>query len=132
VDNAWQRFSQATQGTQKRAEQVVRALVRRGEVEAARSERNVEGLLFRVEQNRKAIASIVRSEIEDAVRRLGLARQSDIDRLQAKIARLEAEVRVQSTPVKASRPPAKKAAAKKAPPSKPSPPAPETTSGEDG
>ncbi|MGH8929606.1 MAG: phasin family protein [Egibacteraceae bacterium] len=132
MDNAWQRFSEVTQGTQKRAEQVVRALVRRGEVEAARSERNVEGLLFRVEQNRKAIASIVRSEIEDAVRRLGLARQSDIDRLQAKIARLEAEVRAQSTPVKAKRPPAKKAGAKKVPPSKPSPAEPETTSGEDG
>jgi polyhydroxyalkanoate synthesis regulator phasin len=96
VENAWQRYmdlvSGLTQVTQKRAEHVVRALVRRGEIEANKSEGTVEGLLSRVEQNRKAVVSIARSEIEDAVRRLGLARQSDIDRLQARIARLEAEV----------------------------------------
>lgn len=104
MEDAWQRYvdvvSEVTQGTQRRAEQVVRALVRRGEAEASKGEKSVEGLLSRVEQNRKAIASIVRSEIEEAVRRLGLARQSDIERLQAKIARLEAEVRALSTPVK--------------------------------
>jgi polyhydroxyalkanoate synthesis regulator phasin len=99
VDSAWQRYMEVVSGftqlTQRSAEQVVRVLVRRGEVEASRGERTVEGLLARVDQNRKAVASIVRSEIEDAVRRMGLARQSDIDRLQARIARLEVEVRRQ-------------------------------------
>jgi polyhydroxyalkanoate synthesis regulator phasin len=96
MENAWQRYmdlvSGLTQVTQKRAEDVVRTLVRRGEIEANKGEKTVESLLSRVEQNRKAVVSIARSEIEDAVRRLGLARQSDIDRLQARIARLEAEV----------------------------------------
>jgi polyhydroxyalkanoate synthesis regulator phasin len=97
VDSPWQRYTDVVAGlaqvTQRGAEQVVRVLVRRGEIEASRSERAAEGLLSRMEQNRKAVVSIVRSEIEDAVRRIGLARQSDIDRLQAKITRLEAEIR---------------------------------------
>ena len=117
MDNAWQRYlevvSGVTQLTQRRAEEVVRALVRRGEIEASKGEKTVEGLLSRVEQNRKAVASIVRSEMDDAVRRMGLARQSDIDRLQAKIARLEAELRgAKKTTKKAA--PSKKAAKKSA------------------
>ncbi|MGH8908947.1 MAG: hypothetical protein ACRD0K_21250 [Egibacteraceae bacterium] len=112
--NAWQRYmdlvSGLTQVTQKRAEQVVRVLVRRGEIEAIKGEKTVEGLVSRVEANRKAVTSMARSEIEDAVRRLGLARQSDIERLQAKIARLEAELH--SRPVKTA--PVKKGGAKRA------------------
>lgn len=112
MENAWQRYmdlvSGLTQVTQKRAEDVVRTLVRRGEIEANKGEKTVESLLSRVEQNRKAVVSIARSEIEDAVRRLGLARQSDIDRLQARIARLEAEVhgRPPKTPPPKDPPPA--------------------------
>ncbi|MGH8886219.1 MAG: hypothetical protein ACRDYX_13775 [Egibacteraceae bacterium] len=80
MDTAWQRYADVatgfTQMAQRRAEQVVRALVRRGEVEASRREKTVEDLLARV----------------DPVRRLGLARRSDVDRLQDKVSRLEATI----------------------------------------
>lgn len=102
VDKAWERYVDLVTGfaqvTQRRAEQVTRALVRRGEIEANKGERTVEDLLARVNQNRRAISSIVKSEMEETVRRLGLARQSDIDRLQAKITRLEAAIRGEAQP----------------------------------
>lgn len=82
-----------TQVAQKRAEQVVRVLVRRGEVEASKGERTVEDLLDWANQGRKATAGIVKSEFDEAVRRLRLARQSDIEQLQAKISHLEATIR---------------------------------------
>jgi polyhydroxyalkanoate synthesis regulator phasin len=96
VNTAWQRYvnlvTGLTQVTQKHTEQVVRVLVRRGEVEASRGEKTVEDLLDRVTQNRNVIANIIKSEVEQAARRLGLARQSDISRLEAKITRLEAMI----------------------------------------
>lgn len=119
ADKAWERYVDLvtgfTQVAQRRAEQVVRTLVRRGEIEASKSEKAVEDLLARVDQNRKAISSLVKSEMEDAVRRLGLAPQSDIDRLQAKIARLEAAVRGETAKKVVARKPsaAKKAVARK-------------------
>lgn len=97
MDITWQRYvdlaTDFTQVTQKRAEQIVRALVRRGEVEASKGEKTVEDLLDWVDQNRKAISGVVKSELEEAVRRLGLARQPDIEQLQAKISHLEATIR---------------------------------------
>ncbi|MDP8970009.1 MAG: hypothetical protein M3N52_05855, partial [Actinomycetota bacterium] len=81
----------ATQATQQRAESVVKALIKQGEIAADRMEAAVDDLLERSQSNRKAIAALVRAETERAVGRLGLARQSDIERLQAKIARLEAQ-----------------------------------------
>lgn len=97
MDVAWQRYvdlvADFTRVTQKGAEHVVRALVRRGEVEASRGEKVVESLINRADQNRKAISSMVRSELCRTVNRLGLAQQADIDRLQASIARLEATIR---------------------------------------
>jgi len=97
VDTAWQRYvdraAELAQVTQQRGEQVMRHLVRRGEVEASKGEKAVEDLLARVDENRKAISGAVRRELEEALRRLGLARQSDIAQLQAKIARLEAIIR---------------------------------------
>lgn len=97
MNTAWQRYANLvtglTQVTQTHAEQVVRVLVRRGDVEASRGEKVVEDLLDRVTQNRNVIANLVKSEVEQAARRLGLARQSDINRLEAKITRLEAMIR---------------------------------------
>ncbi len=97
MDITWQRYVDLavdfTQVTQKRAEQVVRTLVRRGEVEAGKGEKTVEDLLDWANQNRKAISGIVKSELEEVVRRLGLARQPDIEQLQAQISHLEAMIR---------------------------------------
>lgn len=97
MEIAWQRYVDLATGfaqvTQRRGEEVVRALVRRGEAEASKGEKAVEDLLARVEANRKVISGAAKRELEEAGRRLGLARQSDIDRLQVKISRLETAVR---------------------------------------
>jgi polyhydroxyalkanoate synthesis regulator phasin len=96
LDIAWQRYIDLITGfaqmTQKRTEQVVRELVRWGEVEANKSEQAVEDLIDRVEQNRKTIVSFVRRQLAARASQLGLARQSDIDRLQAEIVRLETTI----------------------------------------
>jgi polyhydroxyalkanoate synthesis regulator phasin len=109
VNDTWQKYvdmaSGLTQVTRQRAEQVVRSLVKQGELAADSVEKNVEELLRRSEDNRKAVMALVRSETERAVSRLGLARKRDIDRLQNKVERLEAKV---------SGGPAKKAAKKSA------------------
>lgn len=95
VTSAWQRYldlaSGVTQVTQQRAESAIKALIRQGEVAADRMEAAVDELLKRSERNRKAMANLVKAETERAVDRLGLARQRDVERLQARIARLEAQ-----------------------------------------
>lgn len=83
MDLAWQRYVELaagfTQGTQQRAEEIVRALVRRGEAEASKGERAVEDLFDWVEHNCKAVSTVVKSELEGMIRQLGLAQRSDSD-----------------------------------------------------
>lgn len=98
VTSAWQRYVDAagslTQTTRKRAESIVRNLVKQGEIASDRAEKAVEDLLNRSEENRKAVASIVRTETERAVGRLGLARQSQVDRLAERVDKLEQQTGV--------------------------------------
>lgn len=86
MDIAWQRWAGATQ---RGAESLVRVLVQQGEVAADRAEQAVEGLLDRSEGPRRVVSSLVVGEAERAVARLGLARQRDVERLQARIDELE-------------------------------------------
>lgn len=120
MDRAWQRYLDVaggiTQVTRNRAEQVVRTLVQRGEIAAERTEKTVDELLRRSEQNRKALSGIVRNETERAVARLGLARQADVERLERKVARLEdrGAAPARKTSNKTSKKASKKSAGKKA------------------
>lgn len=118
MNNAWQRYLEAASGltnvTQQRAEQLVKGLVKQGEVAAERTEKLVDELVKRSEQNRKAASALVKSETEKAVGRLGLARKRDIDRLERKIDQLEKAAGGGRTPAKkASKKRAKKTAAKR-------------------
>lgn len=96
MDKGWRRYLEAAGGAteipRKRAEQLVKTLVKQGEVAADKAEKAVEDLVKRSEGNRKAIASLARTETERAVGRLGLARQKDVEKLQAKIDKLEAQL----------------------------------------
>ena len=116
MNRAWQRYLDAASGlshmTQQRAERVVKALVKQGEVAAERAEKAVDELLKRSEQNREAIAALVRNETEKAVGRLGLARQRDVERLERKIAQLERQAT--GAPAKKATKKAAKKSAKKA------------------
>jgi polyhydroxyalkanoate synthesis regulator phasin len=97
VNKAWQRYMEMATGlgqtTQKKAESVVRSLVKQGEVATDRAEKTVDDLLQRSERNRKVISQLVKSETERTVQRLGLARNRDVERLQNKVERLEKQVK---------------------------------------
>ena len=96
-----------TQLTRARAEEIVKDLVKRGEVRREQVQEQVEELLDRSRQNTEMLVGVVRKEIADQLGNLGLATKDDIKRLEAKIAK-------GSGPAKAA--PAKKSAsaAKKA------------------
>lgn len=116
--NAWDRYLQAASGltevTRKKAEQVVRTLVRQGEIAAERAEKTIDELLKRSEQNRKAIGSLVRAETERTVARLGLARQRDVERLERRLAEVEKKAGgAAKAASKAAKKTSKKAAARK-------------------
>ncbi|HEX2564632.1 MAG TPA: hypothetical protein VHK25_11980 [Acidimicrobiales bacterium] len=84
--------------TQARAEDLIRDLVRAGEVQAEQAQGVVDELVDRSRRNSERLIDAVRSEIRQQVANLGLATKDDIDRLERKITDV------------ASRAPAKKAA----------------------
>ena len=57
----WDMASGLVEATQKRAEPVVRALVKQGEIAAERAEKAVDDLLKSSQENRQAIRKLVRS-----------------------------------------------------------------------
>lgn len=115
VTSPWQRYVDAagslTQTTRKRAESIVRGLVKQGEIASDRAEKAVDDLLNRSEENRRAVVSIVRTETERAVARLGLARQAEVDRLAERVEKLEQHTGVKKSSGKKSA--SKKSSAKK-------------------
>lgn len=130
MNREWQKYLDMASGlrdaTQKRAESVVRTLVKQGEIATDRAEKAVDELLARSEANRKAISSIVRSETEKAVERLGLVRQKDLKALERKVEKLErtgggatstakksSKKTTKAPPIKASKKATKKSAAAK-------------------
>lgn len=96
MDKAWQKYAEMAVGltdlTRQRAEQVVRSLVKQGEVAADLTEKTVDELLRRSEQNRRALTTLVRSETEKAVGRLGLAPRKEVERLENQVRRLERQL----------------------------------------
>ena len=96
MNPGWQRYLDLAAGltevTRKSAEAVVKRLVSSGEVASNRAEEYVEELLRASEDNRKALGSMVRAETERTITRLGLVRQADFDRLQARVDELESRL----------------------------------------
>jgi polyhydroxyalkanoate synthesis regulator phasin len=75
-----------TQLTRARAEEIVKDLVKRGELRREQVQEQVDDLLDRSRQNTEALVGLVRKEIADQLGNLGLATKEDIKRLEAKIA----------------------------------------------
>ena len=98
-----------TQLTQAKAEEIVRDLVRAGEVQTEDARKRVEELLDRSRQNTEGILALVRAEVQNQVSKLGLVPKSELDAVRKELAQLRAEK--PKTTVAA----APKAAAKKAP-----------------
>lgn len=113
VDTAWQRYLEIASGltnvTRKKAEAAVKGLVKRGEIAAERTEKAVDDLLTRSEQNRKVLSDLVSQETERNVKRLGLATKKDLERLERKVDRLASG----ATPQKSAKKSAKKGSSAK-------------------
>lgn len=96
--------------TKARAEQIVKDLVKRGEVGREQASQVVKDLMDRSKDNRKEIGAFVRGEIRSQIESLGLATKRDAERLERRIARLEEHAKKKSTAKKSA---AKKSTAKK-------------------
>jgi polyhydroxyalkanoate synthesis regulator phasin len=95
--------------TRHQAEQIVKDLVKAGDVRRQQASSAARDLYDRSRENRKAMTGIIRSEIQNQVQNLGLASKRDLERLERRIARLESD-RKKTTTKKST---AKKTTAKK-------------------
>jgi polyhydroxyalkanoate synthesis regulator phasin len=116
MNRSVQRYLEAASGltnlTANKAEQVVKQMVKSGEAAGDQVGELVDDLLDRQRKNRDAVAALVRSETVRAVRAMGLATTSEMERLQKQVADLKRELaRVQREDTSAA--PAKKTTAKK-------------------
>ena len=116
--------------TKNRAEQVVKDLVKAGDIRKDQTSGLVKELLRRSQENRKELTRFVRSEITQQIEGLGLASGKDLERLERRITRLEstapkvtkaASVSAESSAAKpaAKKTTPKKTAVKKTPAKKP-------------
>jgi len=111
--------------TQARAEELVKDLVKAGEVQADQARETVADLLERSRKNSERLLETVRTEVRQQITNLGLASQADLDRIEQRIAsvlgtatgpakKATAPARQAAKKATAKRTPAKKTAAKKA------------------
>ena len=77
--------------TRHQAEQIVKDLVKAGDVRRQQASTAARDLYERSRENRLQLTSIVRSEIQNQVQNLGLASKRDLERLERRIARLEGD-----------------------------------------
>ncbi|MGH2807841.1 MAG: phasin family protein [Actinomycetota bacterium] len=101
--------------TRHQAEQVVKDLVRSGDLRRQQASTAAKELIDRSKSNRKELLRFVRAEIQNQIEALGLATKRDLDRLERRIARLESERKAQRSPAKktsAKKTPAKKTSSK--------------------
>ncbi|MHB8664452.1 MAG: phasin family protein [Acidimicrobiales bacterium] len=109
-----------TQLTRQRAEQLVRDLVRAGEVSREQATSRVEELLERSRQNSEALIAIVRGEIDSRVAQLNLVSRDDLAALAGRIG-IPLPAARKATKKAGAKKAAKKAGAKKAPAKKAAP-----------
>lgn len=95
--------------TRARAEQLVKDLVKAGDVRRDQASSLVLELLRRSQENRKEIATYVKAEISKQVEGLGLATKRDLERIERKVGRLESATKKKP----AAKKPSTKTAAKK-------------------
>lgn len=87
-----------TRTIQQRAEALAEDLVRAGEAQAERATARGNELLERSRQNTERLVEMVRSEVREQIRNLGVAGQSDIDVLREEIASLKTSTAAKKAP----------------------------------
>lgn len=85
--------SGVTEVTAARARTAAKALVEQGEATAGQVSALAEDLLSTSRRNRESLAVLVRHEVEQAVKRLGLAPAGDVEELTRRVRELERSVR---------------------------------------
>jgi polyhydroxyalkanoate synthesis regulator phasin len=127
VNEAVQRYVEAASGlrdiTRRKAEQIVKGLVRSGEAASDQANELVQDLIDRQQRNREALGDTIRSETKRVVRSMGLATAKEVERLEAEVSRLKRELaRARGTSSGgAKKTAAKKSGTKKATAKKPAP-----------
>ena len=76
--------------TQARAEDLIRDLVRAGEVQAEQAQSVIDELVDRSRRNSERLIEAVRAEIRQQMASLGLATKNDVERLERRIADVSA------------------------------------------
>jgi polyhydroxyalkanoate synthesis regulator phasin len=105
--------------TQARAEDLIRDLVRAGEVQAEQAQSVIDELVDRSRRNSERLIDAVRSEIRQQMAGLGLATREDVERLERRVADLSSttgarKATTRKAPArKAAKTTARKAGAKK-------------------
>src|SRR5690606_11512133 len=97
----WRRLldagSDLTEMTQKRAEQLVQALVHAGEVQVAQAPKVAQDLVEKSRTNRTRFMKAVERQVQAQVNRMGLATRADVEPLERKLAELEGGARGSTT-----------------------------------
>jgi DNA-binding protein HU-beta len=118
MNKALQRYVEAASGltnlTTAKAEQIAKQLVKSGEAATDNVGEIVEELLERQKKNREAMAALVKSETTRAVRAMGLATNTEVERLQKQVADLKRELSRVERERGGAKKTAKKSTAKKA------------------
>ena len=96
MNKAVQRYLDAASGlgnlTTAKAEQVVKQMVNAGEAAGDQAQDLVKELLERQQRNREAVSALVKAETTRAVRAMGLATGTEVERLQKQVADLKREL----------------------------------------
>lgn len=83
--------------TRYRAEQIVKDLVKAGDVRREQASVLVRDLMEASKTSRDELMRFVRSEIQNQISALGLASQRELDRLERRVSRLESNLRSSSS-----------------------------------
>ena len=96
MDSSLPRYLEAVNGltalTRANAERIVRQAVRQGEVASDQVSDLVQDLLDRSRRNRELLTTLVASEVQRAVRTMGLATNDEVLSLRKQVADLKREV----------------------------------------
>jgi polyhydroxyalkanoate synthesis regulator phasin len=96
LNDAVQKYLQAATGlttlTKTKAEQIAKQLVKQGEAATDNVGELVDDLLERQRKNREAVTALVKAETQRAVRAMGLATTTEVERLQKQVADLKREL----------------------------------------
>ena len=101
--------------TQARAEELVKDLVKIGEVQADQAREAVNDLVERSRKNSEKLIDTVRTEVRQQITSLGIATQADLDRIEQRIASVIGTVATSATAPAKKVAGTKKGSAKKAP-----------------